>query len=285
MINVAICGPLSGIRKAYGELLIEETYYLKERDDINIEYFDDKADPDQAVKIANEIVSKKFDFVLGHFNSFCSIASKDIYQNAKISFISPLSTNSNLNFSIGGALFSPADNEQLMLFKSLKENGKKILSISDGSRYSSGLNLMFSEYIDQVVYTKDLINLNMEIDESDVIIFLSGIHSNLIDSHIYLRKKYKCIEILCCDDCSIDEYYFSLKKYVNDLDYIISQEGGHVNVLKKSIKYLNYLIDYFSPEDYFYIIGKSIENYEFHDNGRINNAKWGIYKLQNFILG
>lgn len=282
-INIAICGPLSGPRSAYGEILIKESTNLVKRNNINIRYFDDHADPIQAVKIAHLITNEGFHIVLGHFNSFCSLAVKDIYQNANIGFIAPLSTNSSLHFSHGGALFSPSDLEQENILKKLISANKKIISLSDDTNYANELNHQLKENFASIININDFLN-NSNINISEYVCFLSGIHSNLIHTHILLRKKYKNINIICCDDCCIDEYFSALQNDANDFDYIITQHHGHRATLQKSFKYVELLLDNF-PEinSYFELVGKDFGEFKFTESGRLQDAKWSLSKLDNFI--
>jgi len=60
---------------------------------VNIVVRADKCDVDEAVKIANELVTLKVSMVMGHLCSHASIAASVIYEKAGIIAISPSSTN------------------------------------------------------------------------------------------------------------------------------------------------------------------------------------------------
>ena len=54
---------------------------------------DDACDPDQAVAVANQLVSQRVAMVSGHLCSSCSIPASKVYTKAGIVMISPASTN------------------------------------------------------------------------------------------------------------------------------------------------------------------------------------------------
>lgn len=57
---------------------------------------DDQADPNKAVTVARELVSKGVIGTIGHMNSDCSIAAAKVYEEAGIPMISPSSTSPGL---------------------------------------------------------------------------------------------------------------------------------------------------------------------------------------------
>src|SRR5258706_13244380 len=60
---------------------------------IEIEAFDDRSDPKEAVSVANRIVSDPgVIVVIGHFNSGCSIPASRVYAQAGIPMLSPASS-------------------------------------------------------------------------------------------------------------------------------------------------------------------------------------------------
>lgn len=59
--------------------------------------FDDRADPKEAVNIANRIISDRRIFgIVGHLNSGCSIPASQVYAKENLAMISPASTNPKL---------------------------------------------------------------------------------------------------------------------------------------------------------------------------------------------
>ncbi len=64
---------------------------------IELAAFDDRADPKEAVNVANQIVSDpKIVAVVGHLNSGCSIPAAQVYAKAGLLMITPAATNPKL---------------------------------------------------------------------------------------------------------------------------------------------------------------------------------------------
>ncbi len=64
---------------------------------IELAAFDDRADPKEAVNVANQIVSdSKIVAVIGHLNSGCSIPAAQVYAKAGLLMITPAATNPKL---------------------------------------------------------------------------------------------------------------------------------------------------------------------------------------------
>ena len=64
---------------------------------IKAAFFDDRADPKEAVNVANQIVSNPATFaVVGHLNSGCSIPSAQVYAKNNLLMVSPAATNPKL---------------------------------------------------------------------------------------------------------------------------------------------------------------------------------------------
>jgi branched-chain amino acid transport system substrate-binding protein len=83
-----------GLRRAV-ELAVEEINAAK-RFPFRIEAapFDDRADPKEAVNVANLIVSDlRVVAVIGHYNSGCAIPAAKVYARGQVAMISPAATN------------------------------------------------------------------------------------------------------------------------------------------------------------------------------------------------
>ncbi len=64
---------------------------------IELRSFDDRADPKEAVNVANQIVSDSaISVVIGHLNSGCSIPAAQVYAKANLAMITPAATNPKL---------------------------------------------------------------------------------------------------------------------------------------------------------------------------------------------
>lgn len=282
LIRIAVCGPMSGPRKAYGEMLIEESNVLKSNF-VHLDYFDDMAQADQAIKIAGEIVSQQYDLVIGHFNSYCSMAVKDIYKTAKIGFISPLSTHPELRLETGGAIFSPSDKNQVRLVvDAALTNSRAIYALNDGSEYGKRLtDLLMAEY--KLVQVRQSTEKFAEGKTDQILIFLSGAHCNILDFHKELREVAPNLMIVCCDDCYIEEYQESIKAIANDNDYLIGQPNGHRGSLITSLEYLKHLICHIGSDDILYdFVGKNIDHYQFLDDGRIESQGFELIPINTF---
>ncbi len=105
VVRVAVAVPLTGdmgtegqgVRRAV-ELAVElanESHRFSYP--IEARAFDDRADPKEAVSVANIIVSDpKTIAVIGHYNSGCSIPASQVYNRANLAMVSPASTNPKL---------------------------------------------------------------------------------------------------------------------------------------------------------------------------------------------
>jgi branched-chain amino acid transport system substrate-binding protein len=63
---------------------------------VELEMGDDNADPEQAIALANKLVSDRVVFVVGHTASEASVAAAPVYEQARIIMISPTSSNPKL---------------------------------------------------------------------------------------------------------------------------------------------------------------------------------------------
>ncbi len=102
VVRIAVAVPLTGdmgtegqgLRRAV-ELAVEQANASK-RFDFKLEAapFDDRADPKEAVNVANLIVSDtRIAVVIGHYNSSCAIPAAKVYARVGIPMISPAATN------------------------------------------------------------------------------------------------------------------------------------------------------------------------------------------------
>lgn len=106
IVKIALVCPLTGDIAAMGqgmkravEIALEEANASNRFPDIKFELaaFDDRADPKEAVNVANQIISDpKIVGVIGHLNSGCSIPASQIYAKRNLPMITPASTNPKL---------------------------------------------------------------------------------------------------------------------------------------------------------------------------------------------
>lgn len=100
---VGVAGPFTGDGAQYGEM-IRKGAEMK-RDEINkaggingyfleLEFQDDKGDPKEAANVAQKLGSDpRVLAVIGHFNSSCSLAGKEVYKAMGVLELTPGSTN------------------------------------------------------------------------------------------------------------------------------------------------------------------------------------------------
>lgn len=102
VVRIAVAVPLTGdmgtegqgLRRAV-EMAVEEVNAAK-RFPYKIEAapFDDRADPKEAVNVANLITSdSRILAVIGHYNSSCAVPAAKVYAKAPVAMISPAATN------------------------------------------------------------------------------------------------------------------------------------------------------------------------------------------------
>jgi len=106
VVKIALVCPLTGDVAAMGqgmkraaEIAVEEGNAAGRFQDIKLELaaFDDRADPKEAVNVANQIISdRQIAGVVGHLNSGCSIPASQIYSKRGLLMITSASTNPKL---------------------------------------------------------------------------------------------------------------------------------------------------------------------------------------------
>lgn len=104
IVKIALVCPLTGDIAAMGQgmkngatLAIEEANQTSKDVQFELLALDDRADPKEAVNVANQIVSDKDVVgVVGHLNSGCSIPASSVYNRHNLVMISPASTNPKL---------------------------------------------------------------------------------------------------------------------------------------------------------------------------------------------
>jgi len=102
-IKIAVCGPFTERDTEIGYML-QRGVSLKIKEinasgglngiQVTVVYKDDAADPAEAFRVAGEVAKdKSISAVIGHMHSNCSLAARDVYQQAKLPALSPGSTN------------------------------------------------------------------------------------------------------------------------------------------------------------------------------------------------
>jgi branched-chain amino acid transport system substrate-binding protein len=152
---IAVAGPMSGQYASFGEQMRRGAQMavadINARGGVNgrklrLEIGDDACDPKQAVAVANQLASRKVQFVAGHFCSGSSIPASEVYAEEGIIQISPASTNPTLTER--GAKFKNVfrvcgrdDQQGVVGGDYIADNfkGKPVAVIHDKSAYGKGL--------------------------------------------------------------------------------------------------------------------------------------------------
>ena len=150
-IKIGIAGPMTGgdakqgqeFEKA-GRIALEEKGGKIGGRAIEFLVEDDKADPKEAVAVANKLVNAGVKAVIGHFNSSCSIPASDIYNEAGIIQISPTSSNPKLTergYKMLYRVITRDDQQGVFVANYLKTvaKAKRVAIIHDKTTYGQGL--------------------------------------------------------------------------------------------------------------------------------------------------
>ena len=140
--RVAVVGPLSGPRAAWGRLLVDAAAAFP-YSRVSWELFDDHGDAALAAARAQDVAGDGgFAAVAGHFNSLGALAALPVYRRAGLPVLLPLATAPGL--SGGGALvmrFCPDDDAQAAaIVRACRERGLPRVAVAhDGSGYGRRL--------------------------------------------------------------------------------------------------------------------------------------------------
>jgi branched-chain amino acid transport system substrate-binding protein len=154
-ITIGCAGPFTGPNAAFGEQLrrganmaaadISAAGGVMGRP-LAVVFEDDASDPNQARAAANRLAGRRVPFVLGHFNSSCSIPASEVYADEGVLQITPASTNPTLTDR--GAKFKNVfrtcgrDDQQGAIAGAWLANryrGKAVAVIHDKTTYGQGL--------------------------------------------------------------------------------------------------------------------------------------------------
>ncbi|MEW6095252.1 MAG: branched-chain amino acid ABC transporter substrate-binding protein [bacterium] len=153
-VKIALAGPLTGDIAAMGQgmsnackMAIDDANASLKLKGIRLEFLpvDDRADPQEAVTIANQLISdQKVIGVIGHLNSGCSIPASKVYHQKKIVMITPASTNPGLTLQGFKNVFRVCTTDDVqgsfaadLVYKKL--GLKKVSIIHDKTPYGQGL--------------------------------------------------------------------------------------------------------------------------------------------------
>jgi len=213
-VTIAIVGPMTGQYATFGEQPMKGV--LQAAADLNakggilgekvvVEVADDACDPKQAVAVANQLVNKGVDFVVGHFCSGSSIPASTVYNEEGINMMtygstSPKLTEAGYNnvFRVCGRDDQQGPTAAKMLMD--KFAGKKIAVLHDKTAYGKGLademisalHKMGGKEAMYEAYTageKDYSALVTKLKDSKIdVIYLGGYHS---EGGLILRQAHE----------------------------------------------------------------------------------------------
>lgn len=147
--RVAVVGPFSGPRAAWGELLKEAVSGspTARGSGLSWEFLDDRGDAETAVKLAEQIARDGgYLAVLGHFNGFGAAAAIPLYRG-KVPLLLPLSTKPGLLRGEQWVLrWSPDDNAQMRALSQaiLGRGVRNVMILREQSAYGEDLARCFA---------------------------------------------------------------------------------------------------------------------------------------------
>lgn len=171
VVKIAVAVPLTGdmgtegqgLRRAV-ELAVEEANAAKRFPyKLVAAPYDDRADPKEAVNVANLITSDpRVIAVVGHYNSGCAIAAAKVYARAPVAMVTPAATNPEVTAQQNSKDWSgprmvfrvvPTDDVQgsyAAIFASKKLGKRRMSLLHDKTAYGQGLAEQFKKtYLEQ----------------------------------------------------------------------------------------------------------------------------------------
>ncbi len=207
--KIAIAGPFTGHRAAYGKQIKHTLQPFLSDEMLDIHYFDDGADVDMARNVALTIIDHQFDVVIGHFNSYCALSVRTMYQQANMPLVLPASTSYELNKGVTDLVYrySPDNKQQCQCVKQYFDVPFTV--ISDRSRYGNELKNHFDSLS----------------KHSTSNYFIAGTYkgcADIVNKNINVLSDTK---IVVCDDCDIDDFWWLLEKNKHKYVKVISQKS------------------------------------------------------------
>jgi branched-chain amino acid transport system substrate-binding protein len=202
--KLGVVGPFTGDGAQFGEMIrmgVEmKAHEINEAGGINgvmleLELQDDKGDPKEAANVAQKLGSDPDVLaVIGHFNSSCSLAGKEVYNRMNVLQLSPGSTNVTVCEG-GDWTFRNVyrDDYQGYFIADYIKNVlgyEKVAVFFDNDDYGLGLKDAFRERADEIglevvaeeAYTRDTQEYTPQLTQIRAkepdIIFISGLYAN-----------------------------------------------------------------------------------------------------------
>lgn len=205
-LRIAVPVTLSGPRAAYGNMVREVVAEFANIADLNIELFDDKADPAFAATLASTILTSNSDVVVGHFNSDCARVAAPIYAAKGLPLVLPASTA--LGIPDGRNVFRVCSDEdqearEIVVLINKIAKDREVCVWCDGSSYSRRIR-------DQVeaIYgapLENLMNIVLRRESCNLVVLYFGSHVSIMNQFASEGMSWGGVSV-CCDDCSIDDF-------------------------------------------------------------------------------
>ena len=201
---VGVAGPFTGDGAQYGEML--RMAAEMRADEINaaggingipleLEFQDDKGDPKEAANAAQKLGSNPNVLaVLGHFNSSCSLAGKEVYNSMGVLQLSPGSTNVTVceggDWTFRNVYRDDFQGQFIADFIKYVLGYDRVAVFFDNDDYGRGLRDAFAERAEEIgleivreeAYVRDTQEytpqLTQIIAKKPDIIFISGLYAN-----------------------------------------------------------------------------------------------------------
>jgi hypothetical protein len=203
--RVAVVGPLTGARTAWGQLLTDGIVAFAAAR-VRWETFDDQGDVALASQRASEIVTDGgFAAVIGHFSSLGAIRAMPAYRQAGLAVVLPLATNPDVAAGAEDLVvrLAPDDDAQAAAIATACESSPgcaRIIVVHDGSQYGRGLagRILAATGLPARVYD----DWPAELASSAVV--LAGVHHGV--AAILRRRPGDAVLVFVTDDCDVAEF-------------------------------------------------------------------------------
>jgi glycine/D-amino acid oxidase-like deaminating enzyme len=209
--RVAVVGPFSGPRAAWGELL-RHAAARQTHPWLRWDFHDDRGDAAAGATVAAAVVARGgYDAVIGHFNSMGARAALPLYRAAGLPVVLPLATAPGLlDGSAGSALrWCPTDHGQApaLCADAAARGHRRLLVTDDGSEYGARLATVFTDLPGQPP------GLSVERPATDdgppppeAAIVVCGTHFGAARTVRRLRQTGFTGQLYVTDDCAVDEF-------------------------------------------------------------------------------
>jgi glycine/D-amino acid oxidase-like deaminating enzyme len=225
-VRVAVVGPFTGPRAAWGELL---TRAMRRHRFPGIAWdpIDDRGDTELARQRAEEIVAAgRHAAVLGHFNSHGAAAALPLYRRVRLPVLLPLSTGAGLLDAAGGVAlrWCADDHGQVVALTEFaqRRGARELLVTDDGSTSGGKLALSF---LDQVEPPVTVSRLDEENPPATGTIAVCGMHYSAAATACRLRAGGFQGDLLFVDDCAVPEFRDLLGEH-GESAYVARLAGG-----------------------------------------------------------